>query len=197
MRSDQRRQHFVTLQGRERCEIGEDDTLFQYTEKLLIKGGEVRWNSTYHMLHRAIQLQTAIDRCQISPPQDNSREDSYSPALDRTSAQDWEDVRDYLRLLRHFMEATLHLEGYEGIEDRPGKSCRGFKYTMLRLTRSFASSAMHQSLSLKCRCYMARIRWTSTSTSSYMRLPTIMPQSSYIQAGRLPDLRESGARILR
>lgn len=41
MRSDQRRQHFNIIQGRERTKNTEDNSLFQHTAKLLIKGGGV------------------------------------------------------------------------------------------------------------------------------------------------------------
>ena len=72
------------------------------------------------MLHYATQLHTTIDGFQVNQPQGTSCDDTYSAALDRTTAEYWEDVRQYLRLLGSFVEAALHLGGnvepdeYEG-----------------------------------------------------------------------------------
>ena len=111
MRSDQRRQHFLMLQGKEKGETDDEDSLFQYAQCLLVKDRGVQWNSTYYMLYRAIQLQTPIERFQYRPPDVNTRDLCYSPSQDRITADDWENVREYLRLLGPFVEATKHLEG--------------------------------------------------------------------------------------
>ncbi len=111
MRSDQRRQLFLTFQSKD----GDSDnntTLFENTERLLIKDGGVRWNSTYHMLLRALMLQSAIEKFQRRPLKEGrDRDGAYSPIDDKITAEDWNEVRSYLRLLRHFVEATSHLEG--------------------------------------------------------------------------------------
>lgn len=123
MRSDQRRQHFITLQGKDGEETEEEDTLFQCTRHLLVKDGGVRWNSTYYMLYRAIQLQTPIQRFQNRVPDASTRDLCYSPSQDKITADDWEDVREYLRLLGPFVEATRHLEG--NAEHGEGQGLRG------------------------------------------------------------------------
>ena len=62
MRSGQRRQLF--MQGRDadsQEEAGDDNQLWTSCDKLLVKDGGVRWNSTYYMLRRAYELRSQID----------------------------------------------------------------------------------------------------------------------------------------
>jgi len=117
MRSDQRRQHFLSGQG-----STSDDLLFDHTARLLIKDGGVRWNSTFHMMLRAVQLKGAITKFQ-DQPLDDTRERAYSPALDELDDHDWTEIKKYLGLLRHFVEATVHLEG--NAEEEGNEGVRG------------------------------------------------------------------------
>lgn len=78
MRSDQRRQLFS--QAREagnKGDIAEDDELWMNCDKLLIKDGGVRWNSTYYMLRRARELRPQIDYFQWK--YESTPGEAYSP----------------------------------------------------------------------------------------------------------------------
>ena len=65
------------------------------------------------MLYRSIQLKDAIERFQrrhvVSDTDRNTS--TYSATDDKITPEDWENVKRYLKLLRHFVEATSHLEG--------------------------------------------------------------------------------------
>ena len=122
MRSDLRHQQFVTLQGKDHDGEENDDAIFQHA-RLLVKDGGVRWNSTYHMLYRAIQLQTPIERFQEHPLGDDAGELSYSALDNQINADDWREVRQYLSLLGPFVDATRHLEG--NAEHEGDKGLRG------------------------------------------------------------------------
>lgn len=125
MRSDQRRQYFLSLQRRKKGdgEAANSDMLFEHAERLLIKDGGVRWNSTYYMMYRAFELREYIDKFQQLQPMSDSDNDCYMATLDRIRRADWEEIKLYLRLLRNFVEATAHLEGnadHEGSEGSRG-----------------------------------------------------------------------------
>ena len=64
MRSDQRRQLFLSLQKQRKSGEGDGDELFEQVERLLMKDGGVRWNSTYYILYRAFELREYIDKFQ-------------------------------------------------------------------------------------------------------------------------------------
>ena len=111
------------LQSNEKEESDEEYSLFQYTQRLLVKDGGILWNSTYYMLYRAIQLRTPIQRFQSRQVDATARDDCYSASQDKLTAEDWEDVCEYLRLLRTFVEAAKYLEGNterDGDEGMPG-----------------------------------------------------------------------------
>lgn len=122
MRSDTRRQMFISYQ---KADITNDDELFNHVEKLLIKDGGVRWNSTYYMLERALELQRAIDLFQryYKPTQKEKEEAPYSITADAVTDEDWTEVRRFLKLLRRFVTATIHLQGNS--EDEGFEGARG------------------------------------------------------------------------
>lgn len=126
------------LQGKDRVETDNEDSLFKYTQRLLVKDGGVRWNSTYYMLYRAIQLQTPIERFQSRPPDVSTRDLCYSPSQDRITADDRENVREYLRLLGPFVEATKHLESnaeHDGDEGVRGSIWEVFIWLQMLYTK--------------------------------------------------------------
>jgi hypothetical protein len=137
MRSDVRRQLFISYQ---KDDLGNDDELFTHVEKLLVKDGGVRWNSTYYMLQRALELQRAIDLFQryYKPSQKEKEEAPYSVTADAISDEDWTEVRQFLKLLRPFVTATIHLQGNsedEGFEGARGSLWEIFTWMDLLSTK--------------------------------------------------------------
>lgn len=80
MRSDQRHQAFIELQ----TELKDEDPIFKNVERLLVKDGGVRWNSTFPMMRRALQLREAIEPFQLRhKPTRDERDGAYSTIEDR------------------------------------------------------------------------------------------------------------------
>lgn len=104
-RSGTRREEFAALQLAQTAAKGEK--IFTYK---LVNDGEVRWNSTYSMLKRALKLRDAIDlyykRCK-RPTDPNE----YNLLDDELTAEDWEMIRKFVDLLRPFKAMTNELEG--------------------------------------------------------------------------------------
>ncbi|KAF6528001.1 hypothetical protein HZS61_008303 [Fusarium oxysporum f. sp. conglutinans] len=100
-RSDQRRQHFETLQA----EALQDDELFSLQ---LIKDGGIRWNSTFSMLERALKLRNAIELFCAQW----ERDADYDLSQDFLKRSDWEEIQRFVALLKPFKDATLELEGH-------------------------------------------------------------------------------------
>lgn len=71
----------------------------------------MRWNSTFRMMFRALQNKGAITQFQKRRPQADPREHAYSIILDLLDDEDWAEIKQYLSILRHFVEARAHLEG--------------------------------------------------------------------------------------
>ena len=120
--------------------LGNDDELFIHVEKLLVKDGGVRWNSTYYMLQRALELQRAIDLFQryYKPSQKEKEEAPYSVTADAIRDEDWTEVRQFLKLLRPFVTATIHLQGNsedEGFEGARGSLWEIFTWMDLLSTK--------------------------------------------------------------
>ena len=128
MRSDQRRHLFIEMQGQNQERGSDGDYIFKHA-CLLVKDRGVR----YHMLYRAIQLPTAITTFQDRPVDEDPREVSYSASEDRILPEDWDLVRQYLKLIGPFVDATRHLEGnaeHEGkkaLEAPSGKCLSGWR----------------------------------------------------------------------
>ena len=120
MRSDSRRQLFISYQ---KTDLTNDDELFAHVEKLLVTDGGVRWNSTYYMLQRALELQRAIDLFQryYKPTQKEKEEAPYS--ITAITDEDWTEIRRFLKLLHPFVTATIHLQGNS--EDEGFEGARG------------------------------------------------------------------------
>jgi hypothetical protein len=69
----------------------------------------IRWNSTYTMIKRALQLQKPLQRyCRNWRPMPNEVHDLKKDFLD---PQDWEELRHFEELLQHFEKATKRVEG--------------------------------------------------------------------------------------
>ncbi|TKA62742.1 hypothetical protein B0A49_13259 [Cryomyces minteri] len=94
------------------------DELFDWTEKMLIKDGGVRWNSTYLMLKRAKLLRRAIELFQKDHNELEDDEDGgYSVGEDRLTKDDWEEIDRFLLILEPITFATKYLEGNPGVSE--------------------------------------------------------------------------------
>lgn len=111
-RSCQRREKLTSYQA----EAAVEDELFDWHEKLLIKDGGVRWNSTCMMLQRAKQLRRAIELFQKDNDEPDEDEDcGYSVSKDRITRDDWDEIDRFLDLLEPILMVTKELEGNPGI----------------------------------------------------------------------------------
>lgn len=113
-RSNQRREEFGSYQPIAAAQ----DELFDWTEKMLIKDGGVRWNSTYLMLKRAKLHRRAIELFQKDHNELEDDEDSgYSVREDRLTKDDWEEIDRFLVILEPITFATKYLEGNPGVSE--------------------------------------------------------------------------------
>ena len=99
-RSDQRTRNFIAVQK----------ALSPSKKALhLVKDIGVKWNSTYSMIKRALELQPAIQQyCQQWRPQSHEK---YHIKSDRLDNEDWEELRHFDELLQHFDLVTKRVEG--------------------------------------------------------------------------------------
>jgi hypothetical protein len=116
LRSDQRRQQLAVLQS----ECKENDDLYDYWELTLIKDGGIRWNSTYYMLKRFMEVRPAIELFFIrwKPATDGG---SFNLILDKLEESDWEDIDEYIKILKRFERSTKRLEGNADNRTKSGK----------------------------------------------------------------------------
>ena len=98
----------------------------------LERDNDTRWNSTYNMIERALQLKEAVERFidqEIDDFERNARRSargqiasaSKRPSIvdDNLSSDDWFVLTEYKRILEPLWEATMMLEG-DAIEGRNG-----------------------------------------------------------------------------
>lgn len=94
-------------------------------------------------------------------------------------AKDYEDVREYLSLHRHLVEATLHLEGNAKIEGDEGNrrslwdvmSWLQVLYTKIDKKLRKLSNAPESQFKTSLLDGKEGGRWTSTGISSYIETP--------------------------
>ena len=104
--SPQRRDRFHAIQIT-------DQTLKDPTF-MLRQDNDTRWNSTYDMIQRALQLQEAIDRYIVAAMAESRK--SKSKAAERLEADqlhppDWDELKVLYNLLSPFKELTIELQG--------------------------------------------------------------------------------------
>ncbi|TKA52632.1 hypothetical protein B0A49_13533, partial [Cryomyces minteri] len=108
LRSTQRREEFCA----EQALVMEDDEIFDWQEKVLLKDGGVRWNSTYMMLKRAKLLRKVIEWFQMTHEAIDDEDDiGYGIIDDRITKEDWEEVDLFLSVLEPIANITKELEG--------------------------------------------------------------------------------------
>lgn len=108
LRSTQRREEFCAEQRL----VMEDDEIFDWQEKVLLKDGGVRWNSTYMMLKRAKLLRKVIEWFQMTHEAIDDEDDiGYGIIDDGITKEDWEEVDLFLSVLEPIANITKELEG--------------------------------------------------------------------------------------
>jgi hypothetical protein len=109
-RSTKRREEFADDQALAMAE----DEVFDWVEKMLVKDGGVRWNSTYMMLKRAKLLRRAIEWFQLHHENDDDDELGYGAQSDKITKEDWEEVDRFLSVLEPIAILTKELESNPG-----------------------------------------------------------------------------------
>lgn len=102
-RSEQRQRAFEAAQKKVYVDAEYKQTLH------LLKDTGVRWNSTYTMIERALNLDLALKRyCRDWRP---APHETYDLTADFLDYAEWEELRHLEELLRPFYWSTKHIEG--------------------------------------------------------------------------------------
>ncbi len=97
-----------------------DDVLFlslsaadsEVQELMVIRNNSTRWNSTYLMIQRALQLQSTIRIYTMTCLEKRGpKTDKAIKKLSLLSDQDWEELAELVIALQPFYQATKRLEG--------------------------------------------------------------------------------------
>jgi hypothetical protein len=106
----------------------------------------VKWNSTYAMIERALQLKPALQRyCREWQP---AKHDSYNPRDDFLDAADWEELYHFEELLQPFLKATKRVEGnaYTGTHGALWEVIPTLDYLFIKLRRRSNEVLAHPEL---------------------------------------------------
>lgn len=102
-RSPQRQQQFRSKQDA----VASDDNIPKFYYQLIQDGG-VRWNSSYNMIERALQVRNAVDLFTLHDQQANGPAGLVD---DRLTADDWQQLEEFRAFLQPFKDMTERLEG--------------------------------------------------------------------------------------
>lgn len=165
MRSYQRRQAFIALQ----TEVKDEDPIFKDVERLLVKDGAVRWNSTFSILLRAPKLREAIGLFQLRhKPTRGGRKGAYSTIEDRILrmivTRLGSTLSSYVRLSRQQI-SSMEMVKWMSLRrrgDHCGKCFYGFRYCTFSLTMPCAGLAEMRTLIMRIPPNTERRNSTST-----------------------------------
>lgn len=115
-RSPQRMEEFLKIQGNIHTEAGDDSTSSPLLQ--VVEDNATRWNSTYNMIYRALQVKDAVDVF-TTRHLTRKRKDDRTLREDQLTEEDWDILTRILSLLEPFKKLTARMEG------RAMEGCRG------------------------------------------------------------------------
>ena len=141
LRSHKKKQLFDGLQHELHAP---DDDIYHFWALSLVKDGGVRWNATYLMLLRCLELRDAIDLFYTR----YRKEDDEAIDLndDKLTTDDWKEVERLCELLEPFQRMTLQTEGnseragFEGQYGSLHETITALNYLDIKLTAAADAS---------------------------------------------------------